>query len=71
VDKVTFHDPLAAAAIFDDTICGFKRGRVGVETVDASLAGMTRWTADPAGPHEVALTVDNEAFFNHYFSVFR
>jgi hypothetical protein len=56
-DTLTFHDPLAAATIFDETICGFERGQIVVELGNEQLAGLTRWTADPQGAHEVALTV--------------
>jgi len=71
VEEITFHDPLAAATIFDDGICGFERGRVDVETADPDRLGMTRWTADPEGPHEVAVRIDPARFFDHYFSFFR
>jgi len=68
---VTFHDPLAAATLFDPGVCGFERGAVEVELTSPRLLGMTHWRAggDDA-PHEVALTVDPQRFFNHYFSVF-
>ena len=68
---ITFHDPLAAATIFDDGICTFEAGSVEVELEDAALLGRTRWTAgggDP--PHQVAFTVDPDRFFEHYFSAF-
>jgi purine nucleosidase len=71
VDKITFHDPLAATTIFDDKICTFERGRVEVELKSDRLLGMTHWTADPCGPHEVALQVSPQRFFDHYFSFFR
>ncbi|MBN1675073.1 MAG: nucleoside hydrolase [Kiritimatiellae bacterium] len=67
---ITFHDPLAAATIFDDSLCGFERGRVEVESTSARLAGVTYWEAAAGGPHEVALTVEPERFFGHYFSFF-
>ncbi len=66
-DVITFHDPLAAATLFDDSICTFSRGAVEVELASARLAGMTHWQAGP-GPHEVALSVDVGRFFEHYFS---
>jgi purine nucleosidase len=69
-DTVTFHDPLAATTIFDESVCGFERGQVTIELGDEQLAGTTRWTADPHGNHEVALTVKPERFFEHYFSFF-
>ena len=68
---ITFHDPLAATTIFDDRICSFKRGSVDVELDDKRLRGRTLWTpgTSPA-KHEVALGVDSERFFEHFFSVF-
>jgi inosine-uridine nucleoside N-ribohydrolase len=69
-DRIIFHDPLAATTLFDDAICGFERGRVEIELASERLAGMTHWTPDPQGPHEAALTVDPQRFFDHYFSFF-
>jgi inosine-uridine nucleoside N-ribohydrolase len=71
-DHVMFHDPLAAATIFDDAICAFESGTVEVELASEKLKGMTHWT--PGGPdarHAVALDVDAGRFFDHYFSVFQ
>lgn len=69
-DAITFHDPLAAAAIFDESICGFEAGYVEIELNDPKLRGFTRWKPDHAEkPHEVALTVDSARFFAHFFSV--
>lgn len=64
---ITFHDPLAAATLFDDDICGFTRGTVEIELTSAKLAGLTHWQAGD-GAHEVALTVDAPRFFDHYFA---
>jgi purine nucleosidase len=69
-ETITFHDPLAAATIFDDTLCGFARGQIDIELTSPRLAGLTHWTPDPNGPHEVALTVKALKFFDHYFSYF-
>ena len=49
-ESVTFHDPLAAAPVFDSNICGFERGTVDVELADERLKGQTRWTPDDTGP---------------------
>jgi purine nucleosidase len=69
--EITFHDPLAAAAIFEPQICTFTRGTVEVELASPRLGGLTFWRPDgDAPPHEVALHVDRERFFEHYFSVF-
>ena len=66
---VTFHDPLAAATLFDDQICAFYRGTVDVELSVGRMLGKTNWNADVNGAHEVALCVSPERFLSHYFSV--
>lgn len=67
---ITFHDPLAAATIFDEQLCSFERGRVSVELASERLKGLTFWDPAGDGPHEVALGVEPARFFEHYFSVF-
>ncbi len=67
---ITFHDPLAATTIFDDSICGFERGTVTVELQDEKGLGRTCWQPGAANaPHEAALAVQPERFFEHYFGV--
>jgi inosine-uridine nucleoside N-ribohydrolase len=66
---ITFHDPLAAATIFDDTICSFARGKVEVELEDDDILGKTWWTPGE-GSHDVAVEVDSARFFEHYFKQF-
>ncbi|MDD5261173.1 MAG: nucleoside hydrolase [Methylacidiphilales bacterium] len=69
---ITFHDPLAATTLFDDTICGFEPGRVEVELKSDHATGATLWyPKDPAGHHEIATTVNPSRFFDHYFSFFK
>jgi purine nucleosidase len=65
----TFHDPLAAATIFNSEVCTFTRGTVDIELADQQSLGFTRWTEDPLGRHEVAFRVDPAAFFAHYTSI--
>lgn len=68
--QVTFHDPLAAAVIFTPELCEYEAGRVEVETQSTSLAGLTLWRPnDPAKPHKIAVQVNAERFFQHYFSI--
>lgn len=68
--EITFHDPLAAAVIFDENICRFERGTVDVELDSKRLSGLTHWSPDgEAGSHEVALGVESDRFFKHYFSI--
>lgn len=71
---VTFHDPLAAATIFDDEICTFGTGIVSVELNDEKHAGQTYWHVEQnvmqTPVHEVAVAVQPEIFFEHYFGIF-
>jgi len=67
---ITFHDPLAATTIFDDSICTYEKGKVDVELKSDRLAGATLWSPKPEGPHEIATTVDKQRFFDHYFGFF-
>jgi len=69
-DQITFHDPLAAVTLFDNTICNFSRGHVEVELESSKLRGMTRWT-EGEGEHEVALDVNSDGFFDHFFRVLK
>jgi purine nucleosidase len=68
-ELLTFHDPLAAATIFDEGICKFEKGTVDVELLSDRSKGLTYWQPCESGRHEVALGVDRERFFEHYFSV--
>lgn len=69
-ERITFHDPLAAVALWQPDICSWSRGTVEVETESARLGGLTRFQPDPSGGHEVALDVDAERFFGAYFEPF-
>ena len=66
---VTFHDPLAAATIFEPDLCVFKQGSVEVELDSKKLEGLTWLAADEPGNDQVALEVDAERFFRHYFDI--
>jgi inosine-uridine nucleoside N-ribohydrolase len=70
VGGIMFHDPLAAVTVFDEGVCTFERGKVEVELDSPTLAGYTQWTRDADGPHEVAMQVDPDRFFEQYFRVF-
>lgn len=68
-ERVTFHDPLAAAAIFHPEFCPFVRGKVEVELSPGRALSLTHFDPTPDGPHEVSGTVHPEAFFEYYFRV--
>lgn len=65
---ITFHDPLAAATIFEPELCSYQMGTVSVE--NEAMPGKTLW--EPGGetaPHQVAVTVDVDRYFQHFFSI--
>jgi inosine-uridine nucleoside N-ribohydrolase len=72
-DVVTFHDPLAAACIFESDLCRYAQGKVNVSLAPPTLG----WTvfepgssnAQAPAPHTIAKEVDPERFFAHYFDV--
>ena len=66
--RITFHDPLAAALLFAPEVCQYQAGQATVHVEDGPLGGMTRWRADEKGPHSIAVDVDPDAFFAHYFA---
>jgi inosine-uridine nucleoside N-ribohydrolase len=69
---ITFQDPLAATTLFDDSICGYEKGRVDVELKSDYLAGATTWHPGAKnGWHEVATSVQPDRFFEHYFGFFK
>jgi inosine-uridine nucleoside N-ribohydrolase len=67
--SITFHDPLAAATIFDETLCTYAQGTVSVDAIERP--GRTLFQPDgPHAPHQVAVGVDPQRYFDHFFSVF-
>ncbi len=68
---VTFHDPLAGVAIFNDQICTLQKAKVSVDLTEGKTRGMTSWKPDELGKHEIAVSVNAERFFQEYFSVFQ
>ncbi|MDQ2732700.1 MAG: nucleoside hydrolase [Armatimonadota bacterium] len=67
---ITFHDPLAAAVVFDESLCQFKPGHVEVELDGFAAGGRTLVSYDSSSqPHQLASGVEPERFFEHYFSV--
>ena len=64
----TFHDPIAAAAIFEPSLCETKSGRIAVELAGLYSTGQTLLLND-AQPHKAASAIDPAKFFEHYFGV--
>jgi inosine-uridine nucleoside N-ribohydrolase len=67
-----FHDPLAAVSIFDSEVCTFSKGLVKVNSdLSAENPGSTIFEPmSDQGPHQVALKVDPDRFFESFFRVF-
>jgi inosine-uridine nucleoside N-ribohydrolase len=65
--SITFHDPLAAAAVFEPTLCSYQHGTVSLENADEPAK--TFFEPGEAAPHQVAMTVDVDGYFQHFFSV--
>jgi purine nucleosidase len=66
---VTFHDPLAAALIFEEDLCEMEPCQVEIDLVNPHTLGHTYPVHDPDEEpgHEAAFAVDADAFFEHYF----
>jgi inosine-uridine nucleoside N-ribohydrolase len=64
---ITYHDPLAAATIFEPDLCSYRQGTVTVDNTDKP--GKTTWQPGKAdAPHLVAMEVDVERYFEHFFN---
>lgn len=64
--EMVFHDPLAAAVVFEEAICGYEQGEAEVELCSQRLVGFTHWRAGK-GDCRIAASVEVERFFRHYF----
>lgn len=68
--RITFHDPLAGAVLFDASLCGYEKGTVAIELENSAERGKTCWTPEAgSGKQQIAVTVDKDRFFKHYFDV--
>jgi inosine-uridine nucleoside N-ribohydrolase len=66
--SITFHDPLAAATIFEPELCIYQQGTVEIDTKDTP--GRSIWHLDgTTAPHQVAMAVDVDRYFEHFFKV--
>lgn len=67
--RIYFHDPLAAALLFEPSLCATEAQRIEVDVTNPATLGRTR-PADQPGtrPHQVAVGVDSARFFEHFFA---
>ena len=68
-DRMTFHDPLAAACIFQPDLCKYREGKVNVSLAPPTMGWTVFDGRSEDKPHTVACEVDSERFFEHYFDV--
>ena len=68
---LTFHDPLAAAAIFAPELLEYSRGTIAIELKSDLLTGMTIWAPKASGQSRIAIEVDVEGFFEEYFTIIK
>jgi purine nucleosidase len=62
-DRLTFHDPLAAALIFQPELCRLREERLSVDARGHTNIGSN------GQPHKLAAEVDVDGFFREYFGV--
>jgi len=68
-NDMTFHDPLAAASLFEPGFCEYQQGFIEVEYKKENQRGMMNFHLSQIGKRKVAISVDRERFFDHYFNV--
>jgi purine nucleosidase len=70
-NDITFHDPLAAACVFEPALCNYLEGKVTVSLSEPTL-GWTAFEERFENPlHTVACDVHPERFFEHFFDIVR
>lgn len=68
--QIIFHDPLAAALVFEPSLCATQPRRIAVNLIDSARLGRTRPDTTPGPmPHHVAYDVDAVRFFDRFFDV--
>jgi len=67
--ETTFHDPLAAACIFEPETCTYRTGRVRMDLTPGETYGATLFEESAGGRHRVAEKVNASRFFGRYFDV--
>lgn len=67
-DRLTFHDPLAAACVLAPNLCTYESARVEVETSGDHPGRTVPREAEGQRADRLAMTVDPAAFFDAYFS---
>jgi purine nucleosidase len=64
-----YHDPLAAAIVFEPEICGYVERVISVDLLDSDRLGRTEAREYEGHVRRIASRVDVPRFFDHYFGV--
>ena len=65
---LVFHDPLAAACLFEPSLCTYEDKQIVVDLHSLIAQGQTLIVPHTdITPHHIAKTVDTKRFFDHYF----
>ena len=68
--EILFHDPLAAALLFEPSLCQTTVQHIAVDVLNERTLGRTRPVDEAAAkPHHVAHSVEVAKFFAHYFAI--
>lgn len=69
IERVTFHDPLAAVGIFHPEVCTYEDTFVRISQSEPTLGWtVPAWPVPDEAPHRLAHTVDADAFFRIWFA---
>ena len=65
---ITFHDPLAAATVFEPDLCSYQQGTVRLDRGENPGKTLCQ-PGDADAPHQVAMTVNVDRYFEHFFHI--
>mgnify|MGYP006294805349 CR=1 FL=1 len=77
-NRLGMHDPLAAAIIFNENLCEYKRGHVNIRLKQydvvkdkeaEEVTGYTTFTPDDNGPHKIVTNTRKEKFHAHLAAI--
>ena len=66
---ITYHDPLAAATIFEPDLCSYEQGIVTLDNTTDKPGSTILQPGKDHAPHQVAMTVDVDRYFQHFFDI--
>jgi len=68
-DRITFHDPLTAACVFEPSLCTYQEGKVHVSLAPPTMGWTVFSDRTEDKPHAIAARVNSQRFFDHYFEI--